>query len=127
MKFIPVGTPALQLLGSAGVAGYTLINGTANIPGLSWTAPNDGQLHRVWIFGELIVISAQTGGVINMNITDPTSVPRSRTIWSGGLGAGFGIPNNGSQCLVAPGQPVTLAQTPQTAGASVLFAELWGY
>jgi hypothetical protein len=125
MKFIPVGTPALQLLASTGVNGFTMQNATPTI--FSWTAPNDGQLHRVWIFGEMLVATAQTGGAVNMNITDPLGTARTRSIWSGGLAVGFGIPNNGSQCLVQAGQPVSLVQVPQTAGAAVLFAELWGY
>lgn len=126
MGFNPfAGNPVLELLASTGINGFTLQNAAPNI--LAWTPPNDGLLHRVWIFGELIVSSAQTGGIINMNITDPQGVARVRTIWSGNLAAGFAIPNNGAQCLVQGGQPVTLVQTAQTVGASILYAELWGY
>jgi heme/copper-type cytochrome/quinol oxidase subunit 2 len=118
------GTPPLQLQATTGLPGFTLQNATPTI--LSWTAPNDGNMHRLWIFGELLVSSTQTGGAVNLNIVDPTSTPRVRSIWSGNVAAGFGIPNNGAQVTIAPGTAVTLVQTAQTAGASVLYAELWG-
>jgi|HubBroStandDraft_1064217.scaffolds.fasta_scaffold313082_2 hypothetical protein len=125
MGVYPVGPSGnLALVATTGPLGFTLQNATPTILG-PWTAPNDGQLHRLFIYGELIVSSTQTGGIINLNIVDPQGTPRVRTIWSGALGAGFSIPNNGAQCTIQAGSQVTLVQTAQTLGASVLFAELW--
>jgi hypothetical protein len=114
-----------QKLASTGLLGFTLQNATPTI--MSWTAPNDGNMHRVYFYGELIVSTAQTGGVISLQITDPGGTPRTRTIFSGGLGLGYNPPNNGIQCVVAPGTLVSVVETTaQSLGAAVLYGELWG-
>jgi hypothetical protein len=113
-------------LATTGLTGFTLINGTPTI--LTWTAPNDGAMHRVMLLGELNVTSAQTGGVVTLNYTSPDGGARNRAVFAGSLGAGYnpipGIAAAGA--TVAPNTTVTLTQTAQTAGASVLYMELWG-
>lgn len=117
-------TGVLANVASTGTAGYTLVNGTGNI--LTWTAPNDGQMHRVLILGEIKVISAQTGGAIVCTFTYPdASASPSASINTGGAGTGYHGLNNPT-FLVAPGTTVTLQQsTAQTAGAAVGWFEIW--
>jgi hypothetical protein len=123
--------PILGLLAStfpvSGAAGFALQNATPNI--LTWTAPNDGQMHRVVVISEMNVTSAQTGGEVNLSFNEPDGTLRSRLLYSGGLAAGFVQPsgNTPTLTLVAPGSVVILLQaTAQTAGTAVLWAELWG-
>jgi hypothetical protein len=109
---------------TTGVAGFTLQNATPTI--LSWTVPNDGNIHRCTLIGELIVSSAQTGGSVVLNFNDPGGSSRAQSAWGGGLGAGFNRIQSGMWFAVGPGQTVTVTQTAQTAGAAILYAELWG-
>jgi hypothetical protein len=119
------GNGGLGLVATTGPAGFALQNATPNILG-PWTAPNDGNMHRIYFYGELVVSSAQTGGVISILLTDPGGTPRTRSLFSGGLGTGFNPANNGAQCVVAPGTTVTVVEsTAQSGGASVLYGELW--
>jgi hypothetical protein len=114
----------LQQVASTGVAGFALQNATPTI--LTWTAPNDGQMHRVLVLGEVKVTGAQTGGAVSLTFTYPDgSASPVASVNAGGSGAGYhGLANN--VFLVAPGTTVTLAQTSaQTAGAATLWAELW--
>lgn len=113
-----------SLVASAGINGFTLQNATPNI--LSWTAPSDGQVHRVILIGEIHVTSAETGGAVSFNAAYPDgSTSFSATVVGAGAGAGFhGLTN--SSFLVQPGQTVTVQQTTAlTLGASVLFIEMW--
>jgi hypothetical protein len=115
----------LALQAATPLAGFALQNATPNI--LTWTAPADGQQHRVLVLGEVRVTSAQTGGAIGLTFTYPDgSASPSASVNAGGSGTGYhGLAN--SVFLVAPGTTVTLAQTSaQSAGAAILYAELWG-
>jgi len=123
--------PILGLLAStfplSGTAGFALQNGTPNI--LTWTAPADGQMHRFMLISEMNVTSAQTGGEINVSFTEPDGVFRTRLLYTGTLAAGFVQPSGDTPTLtlVAPGSVTTLfQQSAQTAGAAVLWAEIWG-
>lgn len=103
--------------------GFTLQNATPNI--FQWTAPNDGQNHRFSLLGEKNVSSAETGGQINCSFTLPDGTPVTITALGGTLGAGQAMVNY-RQEIIAPGTTITLLQsTALTAGASVLWAELW--
>lgn len=117
--------PVIGLLAATGTAGYTLVNGTGAI--LSWTAPSDGQMHRVSWFGQLWVTSAETGGAISISITDPGGhASTAQTIDAGGHGINFHQMNYWN-LLVQAGSTVTLSQASAlTVGAAVLWAELWG-
>lgn len=111
----------IGLLATTGPNGFTLVNGTPNI--LSWTAPNDGQLHRIFVFFSLNVTSLQTGG--NVGITIGSG---GHNLAAGGLAAGyqFGLSQSMS-AIVLPGQTVLIAETvAQTAGAAVFYGEIWG-
>lgn len=115
----------MRQMASTGAAGYTLVNATGNI--LTYTTPNDGQMHRVMVVGEVKVTSAQTGGAIGLTFTYPDgSTSPTASINAGGSGAGYhGLSNVTFD--VAPNTTVTLQQTSaQSAGAAVSWFELWG-
>lgn len=114
----------LQNVASTGTTGYTLVNGTGNI--LTWTAPNDGQMHRVVVIGQVKVTTNQTGGAIGLTFTYPDgSSSATGSVNGGGSNAGYhGLAN--VVFLVAPNTTVTLAQTSaQSAGAAIGWFELW--
>lgn len=119
-----VGQLGLQSVATTGTAGYTLVNGTGNI--ISYTTPNDGAMHRIAIFGQVKVTSAQTGGALVCTFTYPdASGTPSASINAGGAGSGYHGLNNPT-FLVAPNTTVTLAQsTAQTGGAAVAWLEIW--
>lgn len=125
MSLNPFGTvPAMNLLASTGAAGYTLVNGTGTI--LSWTAPADGNMHRVLLMYSQHVTSAETGGLIQLATVTPDGGAHSYTVQGGGSGTGF---SQGSQTtyMVQSGSTVTLSQTSAlTLGAAVFWAEIWG-
>lgn len=96
---------ALRNLGGQGlvaqtaVAGYTLINGTGTVPGLTWTAPNDGALHWFTVYALLYVSTAnETGGQISVNFTAPNGQAGSEQLFAAGLAVGVRFPS--SQPLV---------------------------
>jgi hypothetical protein len=131
MGFSPFGpVPALALQAATPAAGYTLVNGTGTI--ISWTAPNDGQLHWVIVFGLGHVTSPQTGGQINISFTAPDGTAKSAAYDGGGHGTGVFEPNNGGgtgypAILVQAGSAVSVVQqTALTAGASLFWAGIWG-
>ena len=69
-------TPAPMVLqATTGVAGFPLQNGYPDIA--SWTAPDDGIMHRVQIYALLIVTSTETGGQVEAFFTLPGG-----TTWS---------------------------------------------
>lgn len=116
--------PVMGLLATTGDTGYTLVNGTGTI--FSWTAPNDGQLHRVMLITDQHVTVAQTGGAILLDTTLPDGTTANPQIYAGGAGAGP-VAGPATTRIVEPGSTVSLVQsTAQTVGAAVLWAELWG-
>lgn len=116
--------PALQLQATTGPAGYALANGTGNI--VTWAVPNDGALHRFLIVANLLVTSAETGGAVGLSaLLSPSGASHSPGLLAGGAAAGLTQVNNAY--FAQAGSVVTLAQTSAlTAGAAVLWAELWG-
>jgi hypothetical protein len=120
---LPYGFQGLELQASTGPDGFALQNGTPTI--LSWTAPNDGQMHRVLLLAGLNVTSDETGGQVKLTLTQPDGSTRGPTIFSAAQSAGTqGVIQDG---LVKAGSTVTLAQSSAlTGGAAVVFAELWG-
>lgn len=108
------------------LSGYTLVNGTGDV--ISWTVPDDGQIHRAVIFAGEVVGSAMSGGQVNAEWTDPTGAPQAWGVLpaTGSPGWNYSIsptPN----LLVAPGTAVTVRQgTALTAGAATVWAEIWG-
>lgn len=120
-EFLPGN--ALSLVASTGVAGFALQNATPNI--LSWTAPNDGQMHRATCFGIVNVTVAQTGGAVGIAYTNPDGGGSTSTWLAGGLGTGHNFPTV-RLILMAPGTTITIQQTSaQTAGTATLYTEIW--
>jgi hypothetical protein len=127
------GMPAWQNgvspLATTGLTGYALVNGTGNA--ISWTAPNDGAMHRVFAVVYLVVTSGETGGAIQLTFTDPSNSSRAFGILNGGSGTGqYGWGNNGGAWWSVPVYPNTTVAVKQstalTGGAATLWAELWG-
>jgi hypothetical protein len=120
-----IGSMAIQA--STPVGGTALINGTQNF--ISWTAPNDGKLHRFQIFGGESVTSAQTGGSVNVTFTGPDGSAQNITILGPALATGYSLIDAAYQAmsLCEAATTVTIVQaTAQTAGAAKLYAEIWG-
>jgi hypothetical protein len=117
--------PGMTLLAATPVAGYTLVDSTGTI--ISWTAPNDGLLHRVMLFLVMHVTSTETGGNIQFSADFPDGQNSTVSPIVAGKGAGVQYPAFPYFFLVQAGTTVVLSQsTALTAGASVLWAELWG-
>jgi hypothetical protein len=127
MGFNPfTATPALALQASTGVAGFALQDATPTI--ISWTAPNDGNLHRVEIFASENVTSALTGGTISGSIVSPAGgSPAQPQVIAANQGTGnhVGTVTGG---IVEPGSTVSVIQSSAvTVGAGTVWAEIWGY
>jgi hypothetical protein len=122
---LPAGPAVgMNLLGSTGLGGFTVQDATPNL--FSFVIPNDGNMHRIMALGEMIVSSAQTGGLISVLLNDPSGTPRTRALFNGGYAAGYQA-IDGFLTTIAPGQTITVAQTSaQTAGAAVAWIEIWG-
>lgn len=120
---LTVALGAMALQGTTGDAGYTLVNGTGVI--ISWTAPNDGNMHRVMVFSWLNVTVTEVGGNIQLSYTGPTGGVNNSGYQSGSQNANVYVQS--AFHLVAPGSTVSLQQqTALTGGTAVFYAELWG-
>ena len=114
----------IAALAATPAAGFALQNATPNI--ITWTAPNDGVNHRVQIFGGKRVTVGETGGVVQVNATDPGGGAIARQLDPGGHVAGDFV-YTAAQFLVQAGTTVTVQQSSAlTVGASVTWAEIWG-
>jgi len=112
-------TGLLTKVADTGTSGYTLANSTPVI--ISWTAPNDGNLHYVSWGMYLSVTSAETGGNIITSIQGLYSI-------GNGFGGGLAVGNYvaGTNTVVPPGSTFQIKQSVAlTAGASVLSAQIW--
>ena len=119
--------PGMSLQATTGAGGYTLANATGTV--VSWTAPNDGELHRVFLTGECVITSAETGGAVDLSYTPPSGSAQTVTLLAGGAAAGVSTLNSGAGVTVIVGANTTVAinQTSAlTAGAATLYAEIWG-
>lgn len=116
--------PGLALQAATPVTGFALQDATPTI--LSWTPPDDGQMHRVMILADERVTAAMTGGALSCNGTDPGGAAFVNQIDGGGHVVSFarlGV----AEFLVQGGSEVTLVQSSaMTAGAATLWAEIWG-
>lgn len=122
------GLGGLYLAASTGMNGYTLVNNTGSI--ISWVAPNDGQLHRVAIFGVIHVSSTETGGLVQLQYYGPWtgSTLHAGTVFNAGLGTDTSgqVMTNEYTIIIAPNTTVTLAQTSALSiGAAICWAEIW--
>lgn len=116
--------PPLQLQATTGIGGFALQNATPTI--LSWTAPNDGNMHRFQIVGTLIVTSAETGGEVEILFTPPGGTQQAKVFASPNVAPG--TYNATIQAgTIGPGTTVLLSQvTALTAGAASVTGEIWG-
>lgn len=126
MAVILSAFPTLAKQVSTPAAGYALVNSTGTI--ISWTAPNDGQNHRVTLFASLSVTSTETGGQIVCSYTAPDGTSTSHTVYSAGQAATDVIVQGSPfSIIIRAGSTFSLIQnTALSVGASVLFAEIWG-
>lgn len=116
-------SPTLALQAATPVAGVALINGTQNI--ITWTAPNDGLLHRVLVFINASVTVSETGGACGTSITSPDGTTHVPGTLGGGSTAGS-LPNVTQSLFVKAGTTVTVQQTSAlTAGTAVVWADIW--
>lgn len=121
---VPAWGAGMTLLGTAGLAGFTLVNGTPTI--ISWTAPNDGLLHRVTLFTILHVTSTETGGMIDAAYTTPDGAANAGQIYTGAQATGA---HSAAAFTFIIGANTTFSLTQASAltgGAAVLWAEIWG-
>jgi hypothetical protein len=115
----------LALQATTGAAGFALQNATPTI--ITWTPPNDGNLHRVVLFLVPIITSGSTGGQVNLSFTDPGGTGRSITVATATHGVGYLAPVGAATYVTQAGQAVSLVQqTALTGGAVTVYAELWG-
>jgi hypothetical protein len=108
---------------TTGTSGFPLQNATpSNI--VSWTAPNDGQLHQALISATLVVASAETGGQVFIRWTSGGAA-QVFTVANANLGTGGVTYNN--VCVVDPGATIHIDQnTALTAGAATMYAVIAG-
>ena len=120
--FAPADAPLL-LQATTGVGGFALTAGTPNI--LSWTAPNDGQVHRIILVAKINAVS-EVGGQLNVSGDIPGGASYNQQVLAGSLGSGVGTAAPIS-FLVQAGTTITLAlATALTGGSATVYAEFWG-
>lgn len=103
----------------AQVAGVALINGTPNL--LTYFVPNDGNPHAILIIGAAIVTSAETGGAVQVVLTDQTSGQTSTTTISAGtLAAGVQATTVVAATLSAGSKVVINQSSALSAGAATV-------
>lgn len=121
----PSVTPAWLLQAATGLAGFALQNATPNL--IVWTAPNDGQLHRCEVVLNKHVTVAETGGAVNcVASSSPDGAGILSTVSFAG-GQGVGVFQAAPVFFIPAGGSVTVRQSSAlTAGASVVWAEIWG-
>ena len=127
MTFYPMaGNPALNLQATTGEAGFALQDATPVI--LSWTAPNDGNLHRTTVASIISISAAITGGQIRVEAYPPDGAGlASSTIYTGTNGPFSAFATFTPVFTIGPGTTVQVVQTSAvTAGAATLWAEIWG-
>jgi hypothetical protein len=116
-------SPALLLQAATPAGGYTLVNGTGNV--VTWTAPSDGQVHRVMVLASLSVTSVATGGTISVAYTTPDGQAHTSSVFATSQSAGGHLQQ--LPVIMQAGTAVTVSQSAAlTAGAAALWAELWG-
>lgn len=124
MGFTPF-SQQLGLLATTGINGFALQNGTPTI--LSWTAPNDGQLHRVQIANSRSVGSTETGGAVGITYTDPGGTTTTISVSTGGSPGGGTFSYPTPYIVIGAGTTISVVQTSAlTSGAATWWVEIWG-
>lgn len=120
----PSTPPTHTLQATTGIAGVPKVNGTPNI--LSWTAPNDGGMHRFIAYMTQHVTVLEVGGAIQVTFPGPDGLANAAPVPFAG-GSAVGVQTGQTTGVVAPGGTVTIRQsTALTGGTSQFFAEIWG-
>lgn len=125
--------PELSLVASTGASGYTLNSTAGDTTIFSWTAPNDGNLHRFMLSAAYDVTGTAgniNNGTCNMFYNTPGG---ASAIFDAVVDTGASAPSSHSVDttgfnIIGPGKTVTLQQSAAmtTAGITVtLWAELW--
>lgn len=124
MPFTPFSPAAVAVKqADIGAAGTALVNGTPTF--LTWTAPNDGNMHQFTVSSFLSVASLETGGAVLCNYTGPGNNATNFNVQPGAQAAGINATSNTRLCQ--PGSTVSVAQNVAlTAGAATLWAQIWG-
>lgn len=113
----------MQKVATTSLAGYALVNGTPTI--LTWTAPNDGQMHRINVVAEQVTTSTATAGATSMTHEYPNGTGASPGIFGGGDTTSQ-LRQFQTDRLIASGSVVTVQQsTALTGGAVTFWAEIW--
>lgn len=121
----PVFAGPLSLLVTTDVGGFAYVNGTPTI--LSWTAPQDGQLHRVCVFAGGQVGVTQVGGAVTLAAQNPSGGNAVTQLDPGGHAVGAIVFATPKFLIVESGGLVTVQQSSaMTSGTATLWAELWG-
>lgn len=105
------------------VAGFALQNGTPTI--LTWTAPNDGQLHNVTVPASLAVTVNETGGAVQVQFTVNGTLT-SWQLFNGGAVIGTYVADTFRGVTVDPNTTVTVFQNGAlTVGTAKVFAAIY--
>jgi hypothetical protein len=123
------GVGSLGLVATTGAGGYALTNGTAAI--LSWTAPNDGLMHRAQVFASLHVTATETGGAVSTITTLPDSTANTVRVFTTNQTSGVYYPISQTcptEFLIKANSTISFNQTTAlSGGTAVTFAELWAW
>ena len=113
----------LTLVADTGINGFALQDATPAI--VSWTAPDDGEMHTV-LFAELKhVTTLEAGGAVEYTFTSPDGSSVSAALDSGTRSPGL-FASASNMRFIKPGSTVTISQSSAlTSGATLVFAQIW--
>jgi hypothetical protein len=118
-------TPAMQRQAATPVAGFPLQNATPTV--LSWTAPSDGQNHRIMILATGFATVLEVGGQVNVNYALPNGNTSPFPLLLSGTQAVGYITAAYVAAIIGPGAVVSIQQSSAlTSGAATVWAEIWG-
>jgi len=112
----------LQNVAATAAGGFALQNATPTI--ISWTVPNDGANHRVFIAGTSDTTVAATGGAVTVQSKAPDGTQHSETLIAANQAVGG---KSGTvSTIVQAGSTVSVLQSSAlTAGTETVWAEIW--
>ena len=117
---LPAWLAAYAQLVTTGNAGVALINGTQTI--LTWTAPNDGNLHIVnWALLQHVT-TLEVGGAV---VTTISGLYTQGNGFGGSSSVGYNA--SGGINVIPPGDTFQINQsTALTSGAAIVYGLIWG-
>lgn len=121
----PLNTGPMSRVATTGPSGIALADSTSTL--ISWTAPDDGQMHRVQFYAIEVVSSVMTGGIVYINVTYPNGTAKGVEIFPAQTSAGQYLLGSDCNYLIEAGTTASVVQdTALTAGAATVYAEIWG-